>query len=348
MIEILVPEPSQGAIDSILETHQPVTSWSTPLPDGKVRTSVLSQGGTTHAIMEDLEDRLEAVQDAHVVLMSVEATLPHPSELDETMPPEGGEIGGEPSRAPGPATGRVSTAELFQEVLEMSRMSRYYVALVILSTIVAAMGMISGSTVVIVGAMVIAPLIGPNVGLALSTTLADLELAKESVWTNALGALIAVLVSIVIGYGLNFDPTSAAEIMTRTWVGYPDVALALAAGAAAVLSLSVGVSTALVGVMVAVALLPPLVACGMLIGVGEFQLGAFAGFLALTNFICINLAGVVTFIIQGVRPSRYWEAEKARRSTVFAVILWTLLLALLVAVIWQVFGATLTPPTRLP
>ncbi len=346
MIEILVPQPSQGAIDTVLEAHEPVTFWSTQLPDEKVRTSVLSEGSTTQAIMEDLQGRIEDIQDAHVVLMSVEATLPHPSEIQKEMPiQEDMEV--EEADALTQTPSRISTVELFQDVLEMSRMSRYYVALVILSTIVAAMGMIAGSTVVIVGAMVIAPLIGPNVGLALSTTLADFKLARESIWTNMTGATLAVIISIALGYWLPFDPLGAPEVISRTWVGFPDVALALAAGAAAVLSLSVGVSTALVGVMVAVALLPPLVACGMLIGAGYLEPGMFAGLLALTNFICINLAGVVTFLIQGIRPTRYWEAEKARRSTGIAIIIWSILLVLLLVIIWQAFGPTLTPPARL-
>lgn len=348
MIEILVPQPSQGAIETVIEDHNVLASWSSSLPDETIRTSVLVQGATTQEIMEDLETRIQDVQDAHIVLMSVEATLPRPDEMEpeETVDIEhADEAVTEP---PSSSTARLSTAELYQDVVEMSEMSRYYLGLIVLSTIVAAMGMIADSTVVIIGAMVIAPLIGPNVGLALSTTLADFDLARESIRTSLIGVMAAFAVSLVLGYGLPFDPLLANEITTRTWVGLPDVALALAAGAAAVLSLSVGVSTALVGVMVAVALLPPLVASGMLVGAGHFEFGAYAGFLAVTNLICINLAGVVTFLLQGVRPNRYWEAEKARQSTAIGIALWAGMMAILLIIIWLVFGFTLTPTTPLP
>jgi uncharacterized membrane protein len=53
--------------------------------------------------------------------------------------------------------------------------------------------------------------------------------------------------------------------------------------------------------------------------------------------ICINLAGVLTFIAQGVRPTRYWEAEKARYATAMALSIWTILLGVLFYIIW--FGS---------
>jgi uncharacterized membrane protein len=85
--------------------------------------------------------------------------------------------------------------------------------------------------------------------------------------------------------------------------------------------------------MVAVALLPPLVTLGMLLGGGHLEpaLGAFL--LVMVNLVCINLAGVVTFLAQGIRPLTWWEKSRARRATRNAIFIWSLLLALLVALI---------------
>jgi uncharacterized membrane protein len=84
---------------------------------------------------------------------------------------------------------------------------------------------------------------------------------------------------------------------------------------------------------VAVALLPPLVVCGMLLG-SEFTGRAFsAALLVLVNVICVNLAGVITFLAQGVRPRSWWEAERAKKATRIAIALWVALLAVLVAVV---------------
>jgi uncharacterized membrane protein len=85
--------------------------------------------------------------------------------------------------------------------------------------------------------------------------------------------------------------------------------------------------------MVAVALLPPLVTTGLMLGSGryEFALGAFL--LLGTNVICVNLSAVITFLAQQVRPNTWWETNKAKRATRIAIMLWTLLLLVLAAII---------------
>jgi len=110
----------------------------------------------------------------------------------------------------------------------------------------------------------------------------------------------------------------------------PDIILAMASGAAGAISITMGVATALVGVMVAVALLPPLVTFGHLLGAGFLVEAEGALLLFLINLICVNLSGVVVFLAQGIRPRTWWEAEKARRSTWTAIGMWTILLIILV------------------
>ena len=85
--------------------------------------------------------------------------------------------------------------------------------------------------------------------------------------------------------------------------------------------------------MVAVALLPPLVTLGMLAGSGFWKEALGALLLLLTNLICINLAGVVTFLLQGVRPRTWWEAKQAKKATRNAILIWATLLILLGVVI---------------
>jgi uncharacterized membrane protein len=55
--------------------------------------------------------------------------------------------------------------------------------------------------------------------------------------------------------------------------------------------------------------------------------------LLVTNIICVNLAGVMTFLAQGIRPRKWWEASKAKKAARVAITLWSVLLAILVAVI---------------
>ena len=136
-----------------------------------------------------------------------------------------------------------------------------------------------------------------------------------------------------MGYCFDADPT-IPEIASRTQAHLSDIILALASGCAGVLAFTTGASSAVIGVMVAVALLPPLTVCGLLLGTGQFS-GAFGALLLfITNIICINLAGVATFLVQGVSPRAWWEADKAKKATRKALALWSLILAALAVIIY--------------
>ena len=140
---------------------------------------------------------------------------------------------------------------------------------------------------------------------------------------------ISFFFAICVGLAFKVAPETPA-IVARTSIGTSDLILALAAGSAGTLAFTSGVSGALIGVMVAVALMPPLVTCGMLLGEGEWLLSAGAFLLVAANVICVNIAGVATFAFQGVRPRTWWEAEKAKKATIkTSVILLGLLLALI-------------------
>ena len=112
--------------------------------------------------------------------------------------------------------------------------------------------------------------------------------------------------------------------------------LALASGFAGALAFSAGVSAALVGVMVAVALLPPLVTTGLLLGSGLFKLAGVISWIFLINILCISLAAVISFWAQDIRPTTWWEADRARKATRLAIGICSFLLALLIALIFFV------------
>ena len=95
-------------------------------------------------------------------------------------------------------------------------------------------------------------------------------------------------------------------------MGYGDIVLALASGAAGALSFTSGVPGSLIGVMVAVALLPPLMVFGLLVGDGQFQMSLSAFLLLMTNVVCVNISGVAMFLAQGVRPNSWWEEKKQK------------------------------------
>lgn len=326
LMEVVLPQANGESVRELLE-ESVIDYWQERSDDKRLLLKILLSAEQTEQMLDALEEKFGGVEGFRVVLLSVEATIPRIEEPDDET-----EEAEEPPEEAEQKTERISREELYNDVLDGIKLSKPYVAMVVLSAIVAAVGLMQNNVAVVIGAMVIAPLLGPNVGLALATTLGDFNLGRRALKTNLFGVILALSLSILFGLVFSVDPT-VSEIADRTRVGLPDIALALASGSAGVLAFTGGVATALIGVMVAVALLPPLVAFGLLLGAGYWPEAFSALLLLVTNLICVNLAGVTTFLVQGIRPRRWWEANKAERATRWAIILWTVLLLILVAVI---------------
>ena len=232
---------------------------------------------------------------------------------------------------------RIYREELYEDINSVSSVGRTFILLVILSAFVAAIGLLRANVAIIIGAMVIAPLLGPNMGMALAATLGDSALAKRSLKAIFTGIAFAAAIALALGWFATVDVTNP-EIASRLQVSYADFVLALASGAAGALSFTSGVPGSLIGVMVAVALLPPLMVFGLLIGDGQFQVSLNALLLLMTNVVCVNISGVAMFLFQGVRPNRWWEAKKAKKQTRIAIMAWMALLAMLSILIHLGFG----------
>jgi len=176
--------------------------------------------------------------------------------------------------------------------------------------------------------MVIAPLLGPNLALAFAATLGDRYLMRDSLFTNLIGVVMALFLSLSIGW---VWPAvhPGVEMLARTHVGFDGVALALASGAAAALSLTSGIASALVGVMVAVALLPPTATLGMMLASGQNALAAGAALLLAVNIVCVNLSATLVFLFKGIRPRTWIEKRQAQQSVAWAALFWTAVLLML-------------------
>lgn len=325
MIEVIAAKEQTDRLPELLEDQGYIDLWVSEAADGRGIARIIAKPERTEAISDLLSDRLEG-EDYRLVLLSVEATMPTPEEEEEDGQPDEGE----PKKS---APERISREELYQDISGSVRLSKPYLATVALSALVAAVGLIRGDVAIIIGAMVIAPLLGPNVALSLASTLGDLALARRSLKANLAGVAVALVVSLLIGIAVEVDP-QVSELASRTRIGYADIAVAMAAGSAGTLAYTSGLPAAIVGVMVAVALLPPLVAAGLLAGSGQWSLAMGASILVVTNVTCINLAGVGTFLAQKVRPRTWWKAEKAKRATRLAIASWLGMLAVLAAAIY--------------
>ena len=174
---------------------------------------------------------------------------------------------------------------------------------------------------------------GPNLAFAFGSALGDTGLMWKAVKSNFLGVTLSLSACIALGALVPIDFNSV-ELMARTEVGFDGVALALASGAAAALSLTTGLSSTLVGVMVAVALLPPAATMGMMIGAQQWTYAFGAAMLLATNVVCVNLSAQVFFFAKGIKPRTWLEKRKAGQSVAVNIFVWAALLSVLGAAIY--------------
>jgi uncharacterized hydrophobic protein (TIGR00341 family) len=317
---IYLPKDNSGFLDDLREKFNIIEYYENEEKDRK-EIKLLLDAEMAEPVLDFIENRYGLQEGFRVIVTPVEAVIPR---LEVEQKPE---IDEENQKTEAEAK-RIYREELYEDINSVSSGGRTFILLVILSAFVASIGLLRANIAIIIGAMVIAPLLGPNMGMALAATLGDSALAKRSLKTNLTGIAFAVTIAIALGWFATVDVTNP-EIASRLKVSYADFVIALASGAAGALSFTSSVPGSLIGVMVAVALLPPLMVFGLLVGDGQFQTSLNALLLLMTNVVCVNISGVAMFLYQGVRPNSWWEAKKAKKQTRIAIAVWMALLATL-------------------
>jgi uncharacterized hydrophobic protein (TIGR00341 family) len=232
---------------------------------------------------------------------------------------------------------RISRVEILTRARELAPGVRTFRVLTVISAVVAAAGLLLDSPAVVVGAMVIAPLVGPALSASVGTVLDDGELFRRGLRLQVVGvalsvasaAAFALLVRSIPLFPPGRDITRIAEISGRISPDFLSLIVALGAGAAGILSLSSGVSAALVGVMIAAALIPPAAAAGIAIAWGEPFAALSAGVLVLVNVLAINLSALVTLRYIGYRPKSWLKLERSRSTTTKRIVVLLVLIVLL-------------------
>lgn len=332
LLEVIIPEQHFKEVSELLKQNEISDFWQTCSCESTIIFKIILQVEKSEGIIDQFESKYKHLADFRLILFPLEASFPSPKQLEKKA-----EEAKQVDSAKIPI--RVSRQELYNDIFDSSKLTTVFLVMVFLSTIVTAVGLLRDNPTIIIGAMVIAPLLGPNVALSLATTLGDYELGVRAIKTNLSGIVFAFSISLILGFFLTIDPNQP-EIISRTVVNYGDIILALASGVAGALAFTSGVSSALIGVMVAVALIPPLVVSGILLGSGFVHKSLDALLLLSTNMICINISGIITFLLQGIRPITWWEAAKAKKATKISIFIWAFLLFLLILLLFYKINTT--------
>ena len=214
---------------------------------------------------------------------------------------------------------RVRDTLLFEGPDKSRRTSRFY-SLLILASAIATFGLLGNSVATVIGAMIVAPLMLPIMGLAFSVSLGDRRAILRSLTISLLGIGAAIAVGWVLtrGFASVIDPTTNPQVMSRTSPKMIDLAAALATGLAGAYATGrKDVSDTLPGVAIAISLVPPLANVGLLLATGNADLARGSMLLFVTNYLAILLTGALMFGIMGY-PAAY-HAERSRRAKATAI-----------------------------
>ncbi|WP_081655476.1 TIGR00341 family protein [Halopiger goleimassiliensis] len=293
--------------------------------------------------VESVLDRLAdaGLEDARVVVIDAQTVVS--KQFDELLDQysHGGTRGA-----------RTSRQVLRTKADEFTPSVSIYLVMLLISAVVATAGLLSDSPAVVVGSMVIAPLLGPALAASVGIVTGDDDLRATGFRYQTIGVVVVIVASIGLATLARlggFEPGGVdivvvAELEERVSPNLLSIMVALGAGVAGILSLTRGFSEAIVGVMIAAALIPPAAAVGITTAWGMYgaALGAFV--LVVVNVLSINFAALLTLWIAGYRPQGLFDVPPTRKPTyaygaIFGIVL-LLLAAPLAGVTLVEFQAT--------
>jgi len=195
-----------------------------------------------------------------------------------------------------------------------------YLAMNAAATLLAGLGLLQNSPAVIIGAMLVAMLLGPLIGIALGLAEANLPLLSRSLLTEIAGAAWVLAISYVVGMASR-NVSIGTEILSRTSPNILDLLIGLVGGLAGGFTFVSTGLTGVVGVAIATALVPPLTSCGILLAHHLPGLAAGALLLFFSNFTAIIIGATIVLWLAGHRLFVADYAHKVFVARLIAVVL---------------------------
>jgi uncharacterized hydrophobic protein (TIGR00341 family) len=305
-----------GKRETVLDTldDEGIDYAVTDETSGREYTAVVSFPLPRNAV-EPVLDRLREVgidDSSYTIVLQAETVLSEHFEKLQERYEENNESGQ-----------RISREEIRAGASDLVPGFRTYITLAVVSAIVATAGLLLDSPAVVVGSMVIAPVLGPAMATSVGSVINDNDLFKQGVKYQIIGfsaavvaaTAFAVLVKSLFLVPPGLDVLELDQVQGRLSPDLLSLAVALGGGIAGAMSLSGGISAALVGVMIAAALIPPVAAVGIGIAWGLPDIVLGAGVLVLVNLFSINLAALAVLWYMGYRPEQWYKKDEARTKT---------------------------------
>jgi len=206
----------------------------------------------------------------------------------------------------------LSTYEMYTKAFDFAGFSNTTWTLIALASVIAVIGLAIENIIVVIGAMVIAPMLGPFISTSFGLVIGDRNIIHESI-KHSIGSLaLAIGVALIIGGFFNIESNQLMEMVSNPGIG--TVPLSLAVGSASALAFSSEAREVLAGVAVAIALVPPSAVAGISLAAMNLEMFLNVSLVILSNVMSLILAGSVTFLLLGIEPRTTYKKELSQEK----------------------------------
>jgi uncharacterized hydrophobic protein (TIGR00341 family) len=311
-VEVPIPTGKRGAILELLD-EEGIDYAVTPEVGRPEYVAVVTFPLSTDALT-DVLDRLNAAgidESAYTVVTEPETVV--------------SKKGTGVDRRPGSKA--ISGEEMAARANELAPALSTFVVMTLVSSVVATAGLFLDSSAVVIGAMIIAPVLGPAISTAVGTVTAERELYWRGIGLQLAGIALSILGAAAFAWlahetflvSPSVDVREIPIIQERLVPDLFSLVIALGAGVAAVVSLTRDVGQALVGALIAVALIPPAATTGIMLA-WNYPLSALGAFLlTVVNLLAINFVALALLWVSGYRPFEADLTAFARRVTALRI-----------------------------
>ncbi|MFB6190693.1 MAG: TIGR00341 family protein [Candidatus Nanohaloarchaea archaeon] len=294
-LQVTVPKKFKDEAEEILDTYSSDVSSSEVEKDD--RKEIEFTVSLESEDIDELTEELKGIDDLKSGELSIRV-LEQESLIEKGQQTKG-------------SSTSLSQEELYSKAQESAEFSGAQWGLIAVSSAIAAYGLALDNVIVVIGAMMLAPLLSPFVSGAISLVVGDRDLMRQSLLHGSLSILLAVAVSFiaVLPFPVQVNPTLQLVVSSSVL----SVLLSLLVGSAAALSFATGLRDQIAGVAVAIALVPPLAAIGIGLKMGDLFFVGRAATIAAINLLSVIIAGYSSFKGLGLSPSTYYREKEADR-----------------------------------
>jgi len=239
--------------------------------------------------------------------------------LDVSIP----ELKEEESDVSDEITSRISVEEIESTLKEVMELNLNYYIFIIIAALIAGAGLILNSTAIIIGAMIISPLMGPILGVSYGMISKNYILVKKGIFGQLFGILIAIGTGIVLGslaFLIYDSPSVTHEMMNRNFPTVFDLIVSIGAGFAVAFAITGRIESSLVGIAIAVSLMPPAVNIGVTLIFGNALLSFGSFILLMSNILAINLTALLIFKIKKIKILKktypFWKGPEEKADEI--------------------------------